>query len=74
MKSAKEITEYLEREYQSNEDANIHLVYVQHEDGYYTKIDTLKMLREYLLKWEYYSNTDYDMKGIENALKWVLGK
>lgn len=72
MKTAKEITEYLTKEYQHNEDMNIHLVYIQHPEGYDDQLEMLQKMRKWLLEYEYYPGTKSAMKGIEDALRWIL--
>lgn len=72
MKTAKEITEYLVKESQYNEEHNRHLILVHHPQGYWDKIETLEKLREFMLEWEYYPEKENAMKGVEEALRWVL--
>ena len=72
MKTAKEIIEYLIKESNYNEQQMIHLVAIHHEPWYYHKMEMLKTLSEYMLKFEYYPNKENSMKGIEEALKWIL--
>ena len=72
MKTAKEITEYLTKEQNHNQDMQIHLVHIEHPKGYWTKMQTLEVIREFMLKFEYYPNKSYAMEGIKDALEFVL--
>ena len=72
MKTAKEITEYLTKEKKEIDDANEHLVYIQQPEGYWSKIEMLKAMRTHFLDFEYMENTGYTLKGIEDALRWIL--
>ena len=73
MKTAKEITEYLTKEKKEIDEANEHLVYIEYEEGYWSKIEMLKAMRTHFLDFEYMENTGYTLKGIEDALRWILG-
>ena len=72
MKTAKEITEDLVKEQEYEEKMQTYLILVTHEEGYWTKLQNLEMIRKFILKFEYYPNEDVAMKGMEDALKWVL--
>ena len=72
MKTAKEITEYLTKEKKDIDDRNQYAIYIEHEEGYWSKIEMLKEIRKILLDFEYMENTGYTLKGIEDAMKWVL--
>lgn len=74
MKTAKKITEYLVAQAEKNEQSMIHAVYVTRSEGYRYKMDALNHIRELMLRYEYYPDTNTAMKGIKEALEWVLEK
>jgi len=72
MKTAEEITKALEKETQDRDDDMTYLMHVERPRWYTSYWQTLRHIREYLLKVEYYQNKDIQLEGIEKALRWVL--
>lgn len=72
MKTAKEITEYIEKENEINISSVQFTIYRPKSNGYYAKFATLEALREFLLKYEYYKGKESQLKGVEEALRWIL--
>lgn len=72
MKTAKEITEYLEEDIKNWNESFQYAVYRPPNPINNAKMDALKEIRGLLLKYEYFSDNPTKLKGFEEALKWIL--
>lgn len=74
MKTAKEITEYLQG-IQNEEMSPIQFAIYRSPESYLrpsAMYKTLVKIREVMMEYEYFDNEDRRLEGIEDALKWVL--